>query len=173
MRIAIAALVLFVTARVSAAEPAKDVGRKSRVAAVTLAVGTTALGVTMMAVAGTQGLVPTLGLGGGLIAVVGPASGHIYAGEYRHALVTSLVRGAFAIAYARGLQQGSIGGLDSHRDHSTTWATAAGGIVLLGATVYDFIDAPRAVRRANKRSALQLAPAVTRDAAAVTLSGLW
>lgn len=102
---------------------------------------------------------------------VGPSAGHIYAGEWGHAVGWSLFRAATstvggAIALAAALHGDCEDGPPGACDTSTgTVLLGAGLLLAAGASaVYDFVDAPRAAERANQRSAagdLALAPIVS------------
>jgi hypothetical protein len=122
--------------------------QKSETTALVLSLGTTAAGVATIALAvdSQDESQAILGLG---MALVGPSLGHLYAGELGHAvLFTGLRVGGLALA-AAALDQGG-------RDNETI---AAIGISLAGAaTLYDLIDAPRAVDRYNREGGLLIMP---------------
>ena len=92
--------------------------------------------------AGYGVLVAGLGL-----AVVSPSSGHIYAGEHRHAAVTSGLR-------AGGLLLAGYGYRQFWAEGDGSAAIGIGAVVVVTATIYDLVDAPRAARRANRRAAV-------------------
>lgn len=112
---------------------------------------------------------------------VGPSAGHIYAGEWGHAigmstfrLMTSTAGGIvlFLATLHGDCEDGPPGACDT-----STGAVLLGTGLLLAAgasAVYDIIDAPRAAERANRRFAsdLALAPIVAGGDRGGTTRGL-
>lgn len=85
-----------------------------------------------------------LGLG-----VVAPSLGHVYAGEYGHALVTTALRGGalYGLYYAETrTENGSLLAIGS-------------AMVLTGLIAYDVVDARRAADRRNAREEVRIVPA--------------
>lgn len=99
------------------------------------------------------------------LAVIAPSAGHFYVGENRHGVIASGARAVAAAAWIWGGQsvcEPSPGECLSRRHRNGT-VEAAGGFLLLGLTVYDWIDAPFAARRFNRRAAtVALAPTALR-----------
>lgn len=135
---------------------------KSGEVATGLAIGGTLAGFGLMAAGGaleSESLTWT-GLG---VALVGPSAGHIYAGEGRHALVTSSLRagsfGMFAVGFSMSFcifdcEDKSV----SERRNGELLAFGGLGLYV-ATTLYDIVDAHQATRRAN-RAAAAAAPAV-------------
>jgi len=95
--------------------------------------------------------------------LIGPSAGHIYAGEYKHALRTSALRGVALGATLGGLAM--IFDLDNdHHQHpdgnDALGATLfyGGAAALVGLTVYDVWDAHKAATRTNARHAFRVTP---------------
>jgi hypothetical protein len=157
MRIAssiIGLLVVLATAGIVHAQPAADPSDgKSPALATVLSVGSTVVagGILWLSVVNDQ----RLGVYASLpLLAVGPSAGHIYAGELKHALGMSLLRGGL-LAVA-GYGAGMIGpyGKDvppeAHDDDGTGMLLFLGGsITYLAASVYDFIHAHRAAERSG------------------------
>lgn len=110
----------------------------------------------------------SLMIGGQAVAAFGPSAGHVYVGEYRHALIASSVRAAalalidvgILAASSCAIGGGSGDGSDDQSDcgNGGTAAVFIGLGVAAGLGLYDWVDAPRAARRASRRAAtLQLA----------------
>ncbi len=165
---------------------------KSEATATSLALGITAAGY-LLAFSGAAERANSGVLGGavGAMIVVGPSAGHLYAGEARHALGMTALRGVGVTTFAVGLFMGfAVGdteaccGTTSHHDDSSRNAAlgtmAAGAAMFIGGTVYDLWDAHRAVARANERAAtrqLAIVPVLSRGtqgaAAGLALTGNW
>jgi hypothetical protein len=118
--------------------------------------------------------------------VAGPSAGHIYAGEYGHAAVTTVLRGGALAAVLVGVTRitttslcdGPCGTDDKKRNGGIMAIAGAATYVL--STAYDLIDAPRSVKRRHRERArsTRLAPSVVTDASgsispAIGVSGLW
>lgn len=97
----------------------------------------------------------TLGFVGLAFAVTAPAAGHIYAGEYKRALITSGLRAGGALAVMGGMDSFQIDGEGGNE--LALGVAAAGAAVIAATTIYDLYDAPKAARRTNARQ-LVLAP---------------
>jgi len=100
----------------------------------------------------------------GASVAVGPSAGHLYAGEYGHSAVTSVIRGAAFGAFAYGVAKWAetLDSDDFSRDDDNSEAYMLGGLGVWGAlTLYDFIDGPSALRRANRRAAAHVTVAPT------------
>jgi hypothetical protein len=89
----------------------------------------------------------------------GPASGHLFAGAYSHAVATSLLRGSVLVLGTFVVAMSTIRSSDcqgSQCDASVP-GVVSGGTLLASAfalAVYDLIDAPRSARRANAQHGL-------------------
>ena len=123
------------------------------------------------------------GVGGGLVAYgiwVGPSAGHMYAGEWGHAIGWSLFRAVTSSLGGILVLGASIHSSDcqgSACDTSTSALALGAGLVLAAgaSVVYDLLDAPNAVERTNKRLAatdLALAPILPLGAGAGSMRGL-
>jgi hypothetical protein len=99
-------------------------------------------------------VVPATVIGTTLL-VVGPSAGHLYAGDSGEAVGMSLVRGGAAALFYVGLTR-LIDSCESDScDDGKSEYMMLGGLGLwTAAAVYDMIDAPRAVARANARMAV-------------------
>lgn len=134
--------------------------------ATALAVGTTlaGLGIAVAAVRYENSGAGLVGLAGLLI---GPSVGHLYAGEWVHALGTSAVRTAGGFVFLVGLieatstEQSSGGGSSPHSDGRSMMLLGGAAYVLT--TIYDIYDARRAARRSNEH-ALAVVPTVGQNA---------
>jgi hypothetical protein len=136
--------------------PPAPAPRKSESTATLLALGTTAAGLGTIYL-GAQGNNGGLAWAGVAITLIGPSAGHIYAGETGHAAQLSLLRiGGFA-TFVYGLVQAttrtdcydSYACDDPNDGEGAMWL---GGAVVVGATLYDFVDASKAARRANRKA---------------------
>jgi hypothetical protein len=137
---------------------------KSGDLATVLAVGTTAGGVTAMIAATTLadrsnlGTMATLALVGFGATLVGPAAGHLYAGEYGHALGTTVLRGAAVGTIVFGLTANTKACWadcdDSYDggDNDGAGIVVVGTAALVGLTAYDLWDAHKAAARRNARN---------------------
>jgi hypothetical protein len=121
--------------------------------------------------------------GMGLVAFgiwVAPSAGHMYSGEWAHAIGWSLVRSAtstFGVLLMAASQIHSSDCQGSQCDTSTSGLAVGAGLVLVaaGSAVYDILDAPSAAERTNKRLAatdLALAPILPLGAGAGSMRGL-
>ena len=126
-----------------------------------LAVGTTLGGVAIIAATvkynlGATGWIGVTGL------LVGPSAGHLYAGEWAHALGMSALRTAGALVLTIGLVNAtttySDGPQPDHRN-ATSMMLVGGAAYVIG-TLYDIYDARSAVRRANAGSTRTIVPTV-------------
>jgi hypothetical protein len=89
-----------------------------------------------------------LGLAAVGIASIAPSAGHIYAGAWGIAAATSLTRVAGLTLLSAGAAQ-----FANHDDGEGGGSyLMAGAILWVGATIVDFVDAPFAAKRANRRS---------------------
>ncbi len=135
-------------------KPAKNPGT-----ATLLSLGVTALGFGMFlsALEDDDGW-PAGWLGLGTM-LVGPSAGHIYAGESGHAVKMSLLRTAGLATLVWGAVEADSYEYDCYDydyyceedDNNGEAAMWIGGAVLVGATLYDFVDAGRSAQRANER----------------------
>lgn len=141
--------------------PAIEGSMKSEGTATMLSLGTTAAGFALLAAAANQegdggGGMGTVGV---LALMVGPSAGHIYAGETGHAVKMSLLRSGAAVVFLAGVLKATMvysssdcwecSGSSGDDGATLMWV---GGISFVAATVYDFIDAPRAARRRNTKT---------------------
>ncbi len=99
--------------------------------------------------------------------IVGPSVGHIYTGQYWHALGTSLGRGAATGIMLAGLMHTDfLASVFGREPDAPAWAwpvTLLGAAGVLGLTIYDYVDAPLSAVRFNERARgaqLSLAPLV-------------
>lgn len=150
--------------RLAHAEDDRAVDHKSGATATALAVGGTIGAFALSAVAADRELEPLSWVGLGA-AVVAPAAGHLYAGEGKHALVSSGVRAAGLGVFAIGFEMSfclfcSDDDPDVGERRTGTMLAFAGLATYVGATLYDVIDAHQAAGRSNRRRALALTPAV-------------
>ena len=134
--------------------PPELVSHKSPPLAGGLAVVTTVVGWGLVA-AGVADDSAGAVLVGVPLAAIGPSVGHVYAGEYRHALITTSLRVAgLALAYY-GVASSTLCFGDSCPDgagHSNAGLSLLGVGIAAGVGLYDWIDAPSAARRANRRA---------------------
>jgi hypothetical protein len=171
VRTAAISLVVLVALRGDARAESQDSGPRSERVAFALSTGSVIAGGALL-LATThlepEGSIEVAALtSASVLLVVGPSAGHLYAGEPGHAAVTTLVRAGGGLAFVIGMSQL----LEACRDRScaddrygvyliggglTIWATGA---------VIDMLDAPRAARRANRRLAVQVVPALVGDTA--------
>jgi hypothetical protein len=148
--------------------------QKSEGTATMLSLGTTALGLALIAGAANDNHgdgMATLGL---ITLMVGPSAGHFYAGETGHAVGTSLLRGGAFLAFVVGVikatsvaavgadcfdcSSGSSYERDRRDGERLMWI---GGLSFVALSIYDIIDGPRAVRRRNERGrGFMMAPAM-------------
>ncbi len=178
---------LAIVAILAAASTAHADDTRSPNAALALSAGTTIAGYVMVAESpmewfgrGNGAGAQVLGYGGAALAAIGPSAGQIYAGEYRHAAVFSIVRGAAFVGVAYALSCGRGDDLFGNPDTGTGARITdcsgpdalglIGGTVLVGLTVYDVIDAPRAVHR-REASDLAIAPILAPGAVGVGIAG--
>lgn len=111
---------------------------------------------------------------------VAPSAGHMYSGEWAHAIGWSLVRSVTSTLGVLLMAASQIRSSDcqgSQCDTSTSGLAVGAGLVLVagGSAVYDILDAPSAAERTNKRLAatdLALAPIVPLGAGAGSMRGL-
>jgi len=143
------------------AEPAAApaVETKSPALAGAIAVGTPIAGV-LVAVA-ADGSLPLEVTAASLFAL-GPSLGHVYAGEYGHAAVSTLIRGGayagFALSAIKWTKisdpECEVPGCYEPRTADVLEVTmVATALIFIGATAYTWYDAPRAARRTNHRRA--------------------
>lgn len=99
--------------------------------------------------------------------IVGPSVGHIYTGQYWHALGTSLGRGAASGIMVAGLMHSDLlAPMFGQEPERPAWAVPLmllGAAGLVGLTIYDYVDAPLSAVRFNERARgaqLSLAPLV-------------
>jgi hypothetical protein len=123
-----------------------------------LATGSTAAGGLLLVLATESSddrvVVASTLLGGGLL-VVGPSTGHLYAGDSGEAVGMSLLRGGavglFYVGFTRVFEDcdGEV------CDDDKGMLMMLGGVGLWSAAaIFDMIDAPRAAARANARIAV-------------------
>lgn len=136
---------------------------KSGTTATELAIGGTVAGFALMAVGGEQdsATLSWIGLG---VATVGPAAGHVYAGETGHGLLTSSIRAASIASFAVGFDMSfclfDCANANVERRRTGDLLAFAGLGLYAAATIYDVVDAHQAARRANHRLAATAAPAL-------------
>jgi len=149
------------TAATAHAEPAAApaVETKSPALAGALAVGTPIAGVLVAVVA--DGSLPLEVTAASLFAF-GPSLGHVYAGEYKHAAVSTLIRGGayagFALSAIKWTKisdpECEVPGCYKPRTADVLEVTmVVTALIFVGATAYTWYDAPRAARRTNHRRA--------------------
>jgi hypothetical protein len=119
-----------------------------------------AIGLTLGGIAASAGLFvaadqaadPTvadyLSIAGLAVGAVGPSLGHVYAGAWAPAAIAAVVRGFGGLAFAYGA--GAV--INDDADDGDTWLLWGGLGMVVAATLYDLLDTPLAVRRANRRS---------------------
>lgn len=148
----------------------EPVARKEPATAAALAIGLTVGGYALVSLAGTvedrseDGAV-ALALVGFSLATIGPSTGHFYAGETGRGVGSIGVRMGGIAAMGLGATMLCILCDDEESDRSADRGVALillGMGVYAGATIYDFIDAPRAARRTNRRRAVVATPTVLR-----------
>lgn len=165
MRRALAAAVTILTL----AAPARaDAEEKDPGIALFSALGGTALGVGLYI--GWLRTDEDLLLAGAAVAgVVGPAGGHLYLGEYKHPILTSLARAAAIASTVAGASLIFA----EHEDYQdlASFLFWGGGIAYVGVTGYDIIDAPLAARRHNDRVRARVAPTWIDGAPGLTIAG--
>jgi len=136
---------------------------RSPTGAFAIAAGSTALGLAISVpainiVAGaTEGGLRATGYAGLALALTTPSMGHVYAGEYKRAAITTGLRAAGALVIMQGtgmISDCEICGTDN--EIGLTLATVGAGVIA-ATTIYDLYDAPRAARRTNARH-LMLTP---------------
>lgn len=149
--------------------PVADAAAKSPGVATGLAIGSTVLasGLFVGSIAyggGEAGLYGTM-----LVGAVAPSAGHIYAGEGRHALITSAVRGAgltmmlIGVGAAFDWCEHDCGEADEDDALGNT-LFGVGLLTHLIATGYDLVDAHRAAKRTNvRRRSILVQPAALRS----------
>src|SRR5437764_1337536 len=92
----LAGLLVLAVPSIAAAQP-ETTADKSEVAATVFASAGTAVGIGLMAAGGDHH--PALATAGIAVTLIAPSFGHLYAGEGKHAAVTTLIRtGAAAVA---------------------------------------------------------------------------
>jgi hypothetical protein len=162
LRTTLAALAL--TAGAAHAAPADD---KSPATAMLLSLGSTAAGIAVTAVSADENSDVGVAIGLG-VTVLGPSTGHWYAGEPATIGLAARVLGAGAFLYGAANLQLLCGlGGDRTRctgDDSAPTFLAVGGALVLGGAIYDVATAPGAVARANDARRVSLAPTVVRGA---------
>ena len=134
--------------------PPELVSHKSPPLAGGLAVVTTVVGWGLVA-AGVADDSAGAVLVGVPLAAIGPSVGHVYAGEYRHALITTSLRVAGLAQAYYGVAASTVCFGDSCPDgagHRNARLSVLGVGIAAGVGLYDWIDAPSAARRANRRA---------------------
>ncbi len=139
--------------------------QKSPWVATGLAVGVTASGFALGAIAdavdgdaSSPATIPVV-VASLAIATVGPSVGHWYAGERSHAVRWTAIRAAGMAAGAAGLALAFEGFEDDRRYAFPAVALAAVGLGTYMVGMYwSLYDAHRAVRRTNRRSGLVVSP---------------
>jgi hypothetical protein len=142
-------------------------GTKSELAATGLAFGATLGGYALaFAAANTQS--SAMGEAALGLIVIGPSAGHLYAGERGHALGMSALRAGGLVTFAVGLMATVTYGAETDLSGASCpngcggpppsnahWAGPAamlvGGTAFTAGTIYDLLDAHRAVERANAK----------------------
>jgi hypothetical protein len=129
-----------------------DASPKSPGTALAWAIGTTVVG-WGMAAGGIAAGSPGLFIVGEAVSAFGPSAGHFYAGEIGHGFATSVVRGGALLAADVILV---LAFEDEFEDDSGEGLFLGSLAVAAGLGLYDWIDAPRAARRANERNGFGL-----------------
>jgi hypothetical protein len=145
--------------RVAAASPERD--QKSPALATTLAIAPVAIGMGLTIAGGLHDSPEAVG-GGLAVLAVGPSAGHFYTGDLGRGLAASGVRTVGGLAATLGaylvLDNLCIDERSCDQDDLKGTGGAAlviaGGVAVVGATVYDIIDAGRSARRHNARIAV-------------------
>jgi hypothetical protein len=151
---------------------------KSPGISVALAIGTTVVGWGLLAEgirSDSAVLGNSFGLAGTLASLAGPSAGHFYSGEIKHGLLFSGLRTAsLGLVIAGAVVASPIG--HTHSDEESSGDNAGGTMIVaglaayVGLTVYDWVGAAGAARRANahRRAEAQLTivPTTTRNAGA-------
>ncbi|MCE9579515.1 MAG: hypothetical protein K8W52_40715 [Deltaproteobacteria bacterium] len=157
MRPALTLVVLAALARAAVAQPDRSAPAPKRTGiARALSIGGTALGAGLVAytIAADPDQPALAAVGVGML-VVGPGTGHVYAGAYGHAIASSAIRlggvGLLGVGYVASHNLSKCA-CDEKDPTAGRALMATGAIALLGATIWDLVDAPRAVRRANARA---------------------
>jgi hypothetical protein len=178
----LAAITGSAAAKSAAAEPAATAEAPEPSTALAWSVGGTLLGGAVLA-----GTLETHHLGpflfGEAVFSLGPSAGHVYAGEIGHgAWVSALRVGAVALVdFGVGLSVScginGPGGNPTCENDVPTYLIVGGLATVAGLTIYDWIDAPRAARRARARAraggaTVSVTPLVMSGPAHVTGLGL-
>lgn len=111
------------------------------------------------------------------VLALGPSLGHLYAGEYGHAGIATLVRGACIglLAYSfSGPPDTYEGHFPTHHEDGyekqRALAGISGAVIFASSALYDMYDAPRAARRANEKQ-VSIAPTPMGNGYGVTVGG--
>lgn len=147
------------------AQPDEIPELKSPAAAFALSLGTTLAGLVVMSESDNNKTALTAGV---VMFVVGPTTGHIYAGAPLSAGLGLRIVGAGAATL--GLFEAL-----SHEgtDGSSTGAGlfVCGSLLYIGATMYEIGSAPGAARAYNRKRAYKLVPVASQNAGGVSLIG--
>jgi hypothetical protein len=164
---ALAATALLASATASA-EPSRG-DDPSESTAFLLSAGPAALGAGLI-VAGIVAEQPTVGLSGVGVLTVGPSIGHYYTGDVGRGLLTTGVRAAgFTVMTLGALASSCFDDSCGQDDLSGELAMAGGALLVVGATVYDIVDARPSARR--HRSAVTETPTLLPSAPAADRPG--
>lgn len=138
---------------------------RSPTTAVLMSLGTTAVGYGLVIGASNPTLVAT----GAVMALVGPTTGHFYAGDYWNAGLGCRLLGIGATF---------VGGVTIFASEGDSTAGGAlvvgGGLLYLGGAVYEIATAGRAARAYNREAAvnsLKVAPMVSHQTTGLSLVG--
>jgi hypothetical protein len=129
-----------------------DASPKSPGTALAWAIGSTfaGWGITL---GGLYGENVALFILGEAVSAFGPSAGHFYAGEVGHGLATSVIRGGALFAADVIVVLAFEDDFDQNSGEGFFLGSLA---VAAGLGLYDWIDAPRAARRANERNGFVL-----------------
>ncbi|HLL25677.1 MAG TPA: hypothetical protein VK427_26250 [Kofleriaceae bacterium] len=164
-------------ADIDKSQPSPEVSApaKSPRAALAIASGSTLAGlaisvaVTPIVAGAPEAPLAATGYGGLAVAVAAPSMGHVYAGEYGRAVVTTGLRACGVAAIIGGAE------MISFDDDNTNFAMggtlmALGAGTILATTVYDIYDAPRAAKRTSARP-ITVAPVAAAGTAGLFVAG--
>lgn len=174
MKLLVAAMVL--ASGVARADEASEPREKSEAVATAISlVGETASAFVFASGAMNNHAEPLTGVGVvGL--VVAPSLGQLYAGEPGRAAISVGIRATAALGLAVGLANDTISGAGNGGAlHDVAWWSSpliyASAMVLAASTIYDLVDAHRAVRR--ERLPVSIAPTPMPNGAGMAIAGVF
>jgi hypothetical protein len=137
----------------------------------------TATGLAVIGPLGGIGLIATsaatdqvgVGLAGLVLFAIGPSLGHVYAGAYKHAAISSGLR-ALGLA-AMSVLLAAVGDSEGDPSDVAVGVGITGVFVIIGTTAVDIMTADNAARAANAR-AFSIAPTVVPSASGGLAPGL-